>query len=94
MISATNRNGLATNSAHFQLKEAVSDKTIGYTVEFQNVEGNMENFLLPKEKKFIQLRNDNNGEMCWAPRIRLYNTRTTDKGSYSDTLNFTITPQA
>ncbi|WP_179204112.1 hypothetical protein [Yersinia intermedia] len=94
MISATNRNGLAANTAHFQLKEAVSDKTIGYTVEFQNLEGNTANFVLPKEKKFIQLRNDNDGEMCWAPRIRLYNTRTTDKGSYSDTLNFTITPQA
>ncbi|WP_420070858.1 hypothetical protein [Yersinia sp. 1252 StPb PI] len=94
MISATNRNGLAANTAHFQLKEAESDKTIGYTVEFQNQAGNTKNFLLPKEKKFIQLRNDNNGEMCWSPRIRLYNTKTTDKGSYSDTLNFTITPQA
>ncbi|WP_145586240.1 hypothetical protein [Yersinia kristensenii] len=97
MISASNINGLAPNNRHFQLKEDKGNNIINYRVILKNDEYAKTDFSLPADKKFIQLKADNNtGEekMCWSPKIRLYRTDTTDKGSYSDTLNFTITPLA
>ncbi|WP_145509896.1 MULTISPECIES: hypothetical protein [Yersinia] len=97
MISASNINGLAQNNRHFQLKEDKGNNIINYRVILKNDEYAKTDFSLPADKKFIQLKADNNtGEekMCWSPQIRLYRTDTTDKGSYSDTLNFTITPLA
>lgn len=96
MISASNINGLASNR-FFQLKEKQGHNLINYKVRLHNNENTQDSFSLPKERKFIQLKTDNflgEEQMCWSPRIRLYRTSTTDKGSYSDTLNFTITPQA
>ncbi|WP_032814891.1 hypothetical protein [Yersinia mollaretii] len=97
MIKASNRNGLSANNKHFQLKENTGNNTINYQVRMKNAENREVNFELPKEQKFIKLRNNNNDteQMCWSPKIRFYGTDTTiDKGSYSDTLNFTITPEA
>ncbi|AHM76255.1 hypothetical protein [Yersinia hibernica] len=97
MISASNINGLAPNSQYFQLKENQGNNIINYQVALKNDENIKTDFSLPVDKKFIQLTSDNSaGEerMCWSPTIQLYHTDTTDKGSYSDTLNFTITPLA
>lgn len=96
MISASNINGLAPNNRHFQLKENKGN-IINYQVTLKNDEDTRTDFSLPVDKKFIQLKEDNSAgeeKMCWLPKIRLYPTDTTDKGSYSDTLNFTITPLA
>ncbi len=96
-ISASNRNGLAPNNQHFQLKENKGNNIINYKVVLKSDEYTNSDFSLPRNKKSIQLKADNHtGEeqMCWSPKIRLYPTDTTDKGSYSDTLNFTITPSA
>ncbi|HDL6967504.1 TPA: hypothetical protein PXM11_002902 [Yersinia enterocolitica] len=97
MISASNRNGLAPNNRHFQLKENKGNSIINYNVALKSDEYVKKDFSLPRDKKSIQLKADNHtGEeqMCWSPKIRIYSTNTTDKGSYSDTLNFTITPSA
>ncbi|WP_227739245.1 hypothetical protein [Yersinia artesiana] len=97
MISATNINGLALNNQHFQLKEPEGNNFINYKVELRSYENSGADFELPKDKKYIQLKNDNNqvmSDMCWEPNITLFSTDTTGKGSYSDTLNFTITPLA
>lgn len=97
MISATNINGLAPNNQHFQLKEPEGNSFINYKVELRSNENAKANFKLPQGKKYIQLNSDNNqvmSDMCWEPNITLFSTDTTDKGSYSDTLNFTITPLA
>ncbi|WP_186381460.1 hypothetical protein [Yersinia mollaretii] len=97
MIKASNRNGLSANNKHFQLKENTGNNTINYQVRMKNAQNRDVNFELPKEQKFIKLRNNNNDteQICWLPKIRFYGTDTTiDKGSYSDTLNFTITPEA
>lgn len=97
MIKASNRNGLSANNKHFQLKAATGNNTINYQVRMKNAQNREVNFELPKEQKFIKLRNNNHDteQMCWSPKIRFYGTDTTiDKGSYSDTLNFTITPEA
>ncbi|WP_145537889.1 hypothetical protein [Yersinia kristensenii] len=97
MISASNTNGLAPNNRHFQLREDNGNNIINYRVTLKNNEHTKKDFSLPLDKKFIQLNADNNtGEeqMCWSPKIRLYRTDSTDKGRYSDTLNFTITPLA
>ncbi|WP_042818636.1 hypothetical protein [Yersinia wautersii] len=98
MISASNLNGLAESSRYFQLKDNQGEHIINYKVTLKNHEDSEADFSLPKEKKFIQLKSDNsNGgeaQMCWSPRIRVYSTDTTDKGHYTDTLNFTITPLA
>ncbi|HHL2501799.1 TPA: hypothetical protein ACQ301_003902 [Yersinia enterocolitica] len=97
MISATNINGLAPNNQHFQLKEPEGNNFINYKVELRSNENARANFELPKDKKHIQLKSDNNqvmSDMCWEPNITLFSTDTTNKGSYSDTLNFTITPLA
>ncbi|WP_392432664.1 hypothetical protein ACF3VQ_19845 [Yersinia sp. HM-2024] len=96
-ISATNINGLAANNQHFQLKEQEGNNFINYKVELNSDENAGANFELPKDKKNIQLKSDNNqvrSKMCWEPNIILFGTDTTDKGSYSDILNFTITPLA
>ena len=97
MISAKNINGLAPNNQHFQLKEPEGNSFINYKVELRSNENVGADFELPKDKKYIQLKSDNNQvmtDMCWEPNITLFSTDTTDKGSYSDTLNFTITPLA
>ncbi|HHA0036996.1 TPA: hypothetical protein ACOEXB_003746 [Yersinia enterocolitica] len=97
MISATNINGLASNNQHFQLKEPKENKFINYKVELRSNDNAGADFEFPKDKKYIQLKSDNNQvmtDMCWEPNITLFSTETTDKGSYSDTLNFTITPLA
>lgn len=96
MISATNINGLAPNNQHFQLKEPEGNKFINYKVDLRSINAGAD-FELPKDKKYIQLKSDNNQvmtDMCWEPNITLFSTDTTGKGSYSDTLNFTITPLA
>ena len=70
---------------------------INYKVELNSDENAGATFELPKDKKNIQLISDNNqvrSKMCWEPNIILFGTDTTDKGSYSDILNFTITPLA
>lgn len=97
MISATNINGLSANNQHFQLKEPEENKFINYKVELRSNENAGADFALPKDKKYIQLKSDNNqvmSDMCWEPNITLFSTESTGKGSYSDTLNFTITPLA
>ncbi|HDL6963780.1 TPA: hypothetical protein PXM28_003127 [Yersinia enterocolitica] len=97
MISATNINGLAPNNQYFQLKEPEENKFINYKVELRSNENAGADFELPKDKKYIQLKSDDNqvrSNMCWEPNITLFSTDTTNKGSYSDTLNFTITPFA
>lgn len=97
MIKASSLNGLSANNQHFQLRENTGNNTINYQVRMKNAENKEVNFELPKEQKFIKLKNNNNDteQMCWSPRIRLYGSDTViDKGSYSDTLNFTITPEA
>lgn len=97
MISANNLNGLAANNRYFQLKDKHGEQVINYKVTLKNSEHAEADFSLPKEKKFIQLNHDSDSgeeQMCWSPRIRVYSTDTTDKGRYTDTLNFTITPLA
>ncbi|AIN14396.1 alpha-related fimbriae major subunit [Yersinia pseudotuberculosis] len=98
MISASNLNGLAESSRYFQLKDNQGEHIINYKVTLKNHEDSEADFSLPKEKKFIQLKSDTSSggeaQMCWSPRIRVYSTDTTDKGHYTDTLNFTITPLA
>ncbi|CNL52689.1 hypothetical protein [Yersinia aleksiciae] len=97
MIKATNLNGRSTNSQYFQLREKAGNNSINYKVRMKNTENADTDFELPKDQKFIKFKNSNNDteQMCWSPKIRLYGTDTTiDKGSYSDTLNFTITPEA
>ncbi|WP_145589520.1 hypothetical protein [Yersinia rochesterensis] len=97
MISASNINGLAPNNRYFQLKESKGNNIINYNVALKSDEDAKTDFSLPLNKKFIQLKDDNHAgeeQMCWSPKIRLYPTDTTDKGSYSDTLNFTIIPLA
>lgn len=96
MISASNINTLDNSGQYFQLKEKEGNNLINYNVRLRN-EDPSKNFVLPKEKKFIQLKADNytsDEEMCWSPEISLYRTNSMDKGSYSDTLTFTITPEA
>lgn len=96
MISATNKNGLSASGEAFQLIDKSKNSVIDYLVELATNENSVEDISLPKERKFIQLKNNHGGmeRMCWSPKIKVYSTKTTDKGSYSDTLNFTITPQA
>lgn len=96
MISATNKNGLSASGGAFQLIDKSKNSVIDYLVELAANENTLEGISLPKERKFIQLKNNNGGmeRMCWSPIVKVYSTETTDKGSYSDTLNFTITPQA
>ncbi|MFQ6247146.1 hypothetical protein ACLMPP_22090 [Yersinia enterocolitica] len=97
MISANNDNKLSPNNQYFQLKEAEGNNFINYKVELRSNENAGADFELPKDKKYIQLKSDDNqarSNMCWEPNITLFSTDTTDKGSYSDTLNFTITPFA
>ncbi|EKN3725014.1 TPA: hypothetical protein ACPZRY_002696 [Yersinia enterocolitica] len=97
MISANNDNKLSPNNQYFQLKEAEGNNFINYKVELRSNENAGADFELPKDKKYIQLTSDDNqarSNMCWEPNITLFSTDTTDKGSYSDTLNFTITPFA
>lgn len=96
MISANNKNGLSASGKTFQLMDKSNNSVIDYLVELTADGDAAENISLPKERKFIQLKNNRDGmeKMCWSPKIKVYSTKTTDKGSYSDTLNFTITPQA
>ncbi|HEN3350620.1 hypothetical protein ACS78Q_18340 [Yersinia enterocolitica] len=96
-ISASNINGLAPNNQYFQLKEKNGSNFINYKVGLRSNENAGADFELPKDKKYIQLKSDDNqvmSDMCWEPNITLFSTDTTDEGSYSDTLNFTITPMA
>jgi hypothetical protein len=96
MISAHNLNGLATNNQYFQLKDQESNKIINYQVKLKNHDNADVDFSLPIMKQFIRLddNNENKEKMCWSPIIRVYSTETTDKGHYTDMLNFTITPSA
>lgn len=97
MISASNINALDNSSQYFQLKENEGNNLINYNVIFESDENPGKKFVLPKDKKFIQLKADNytsDEEMCWSPEIYLYRTDSMDKGSYSDTLTFTITPES
>ncbi|CRY56025.1 alpha-related fimbriae major subunit [Yersinia intermedia] len=96
MIKASNLNGLAGNNQYFQLKEKEGHHTIHYKVRMKNADNTEANFELPKDQKFIRLdKNSDMEQMCWSPRMRLYPTDTsTNIGHYSDTLNFTITPEA
>lgn len=97
MISADNHNGLASNNQLYQLQEEEGNNFINYKVKLNNSENAGADFELPQGKKYIHLRSDNNqmrSGMCWTPKIELFSTETTNKGSYSDTLNFTITPLA
>ncbi|CNJ14731.1 hypothetical protein HB991_12510 [Yersinia mollaretii] len=96
MISANNRNGLSTSGQQFKLIEKSGSNVINYHVELEETGRSETSISLPKERKFIQLKNNNGGmeQMCWSPKVLAYSTKTTDKGSYSDTLYFTITPQS
>ncbi|EEQ09945.1 hypothetical protein ymoll0001_36930 [Yersinia mollaretii ATCC 43969] len=96
MISANNRNGLSTSGQQFKLIEKSGSNVINYHVELEETGRPETSISLPKERKFIQLKNNNGGmeQMCWSPKVLAYSTKTTDKGSYSDTLYFTITPQS
>ncbi|HDL7825375.1 TPA: hypothetical protein PXP39_003361 [Yersinia enterocolitica] len=97
MISATNINGLASNNQHFQLKEQQGNNFINYMVKLNSNDNAGADFEFPKDTKYINLKSDDNqviSDMCWEPNITLFSTENTDKGSYSDTLNFTITPLA
>ncbi|WP_227728936.1 hypothetical protein [Yersinia proxima] len=97
MISATNINGLASKNKYFQLKEQEGSSFINYKVKLSSNENTGADFELPKDTKYIQFKSDNNqvmSDMCWTPKIELFSTNTTGKGSYSDILNFTITPLA
>lgn len=97
MISASNINALDNSGQYFQLKENEGNSLINYNVIFESDENPGKKFVLPKDKKFIQLKADNytsDEEMCWSPEIYLYRTDSMDKGSYSDTLTFTITPES
>lgn len=97
MISATNINGLASKNKYFQLKEQEGSSFINYKVKLSSNENTGADFELPKDTKYIQLKSDNNqvmSDMCWTPKIELFSTDTTGKGSYSDILNFTIKPLA
>lgn len=97
MISASNINALDNSGRYFQLKEKEGNNLINYNVRFVSDENPGKTFVLPKDKKFIQLKADNftsDEEMCWSPEIHLYRTDSMDKGSYSDTLTFTITPES
>lgn len=97
MISASNINALDNSGQYFQLKEKAGNNLINYNVIFESDENPSKKFVLPKDKKFIQLIANNYAdkqEMCWSPEIYLYRTDSMDKGSYSDTLTFTITPES
>ncbi|AKP33924.1 hypothetical protein [Yersinia aleksiciae] len=96
MINASNSHGLSADNQQFRLIEKSGKNIINYHLELEGGGGTKLSFSLPENKKFIQLRDTGGGmeQMCWSPKIRLYRTATTDKGHYSDTLNFTITPQA
>ncbi|CND48738.1 alpha-related fimbriae major subunit [Yersinia frederiksenii] len=97
MISASNINALDNSGQYFQLKENAGNNLINYNVIFESDENPSKKFVLPKDKKFIQLIANNYAdkqEMCWSPEIYLYRTDSMDKGSYSDTLTFTITPES
>ncbi|MGT3206059.1 hypothetical protein ACVST5_13390 [Yersinia enterocolitica] len=97
MINATNINGLASYNQHFQLKEQQGNNFINYQVELNSNDNAGADFEFPKDTKYINLKSDDNqvmSNMCWTPKIKLFSTGTIDKGSYSDTLNFTITPLA
>ncbi|CNG02308.1 alpha-related fimbriae major subunit [Yersinia enterocolitica] len=89
-IQANNLNGLSADRNHFQLKD--KDKIINYQV-ILITEGINYAFFLPEDNYINYLKKDAE-KMCWTPKIKLFSTNTTDKGSYSDTLNFTITPLA
>ncbi|MGL4487563.1 MAG: hypothetical protein ACRCUG_11560 [Yersinia sp. (in: enterobacteria)] len=89
-INAKNLNGLSTDSNHFQLKD--KEKVINYQVILRT-EYNSYDFSLPGNSNFTGF-DKNVKEMCWTPKIQIFSTGNTDKGSYSDTLSFTVTPLA
>ncbi|CNH97332.1 alpha-related fimbriae major subunit [Yersinia thracica] len=93
MISANNSNGLSADGKYFQFKR--KEKTINYRLILSGNNGQYSPYL-PLSKSFMLLENGNSNtkQMCWSPEINLFSTDTTDKGFYSDTLNFTITPEA
>lgn len=97
MISINNTNGLSADGK-FRLIEKSNNNVINYDI-FLSYHGPFDNkidYTLNKPKQHIQLEREHfpKGEACWSPEIAVYSTDTTDKGSYSDTLNFTITPAA
>lgn len=89
-IQANNLNGLSKDRNHFQLKD--KEKVINYQVILRT-EYSSSDFFLPEDYYLTDLDKDVK-KMCWTPKIQLFSTETTDKGSYSDTLNFTIMPLA
>ncbi|MCB5304266.1 hypothetical protein [Yersinia bercovieri] len=97
-INASSTNGLSADGQHFKLIEKSSNNVINYKI-FLDGNGYQEDIVLPGQENWenwVELapnrRHEN--EVCWTPEITAYSTKTTDKGSYSDTLNFTITPEA
>ncbi|WP_145500935.1 hypothetical protein [Yersinia bercovieri] len=98
MISINNTNGLSADGKYFRLIEKSNNNVINYDISL-SYHGPFDNeidYTLNKPKQHIQLEREHfpKGETCWSPEIEVYSTDTTDKGSYSDTLNFTITPAA
>lgn len=99
-INASSTNGLSADGQHFQLIEKSSNNVINYKI-FLDGNGYQEDISLPEQENWgnwVELAPNPNrrheNEVCWTPEITAYSTKTTDKGSYSDTLNFTITPEA
>ncbi|CNF64088.1 alpha-related fimbriae major subunit [Yersinia bercovieri] len=95
-ISVDNINGLSANDQHFKLIEKSSNSEINYDIFLTSDDLGIKDIRLPNNQgDLIQLdKFFPRKEICWSPRIWVYSTDTTDKGSYSDTLNFTITPEA
>ncbi|CNH25274.1 hypothetical protein [Yersinia pekkanenii] len=95
-IQINNLNGLSPNSNYFQLKDG--DKVIHYQIEQFNYDGSVDQFpnsygRMMELATLHQIPEQSvNENICFSAEINLFSTETTDKGSYSDTLNFTITP--
>ncbi|MBS0056194.1 hypothetical protein [Yersinia sp. Marseille-Q3913] len=97
MISINNINGLSEDGQHFKLIEKSSNNVINYDI-YLSYDGAFTNEIdytqanNPSQHIHLERERFPKGEACWSPEIEVYSTGTTDKGSYSDTLNFTITP--
>ncbi|QDW35080.1 MULTISPECIES: hypothetical protein [Yersinia] len=93
VISVDNTNGLSADGQHFKLIEKSGNNVINYKIFLDGNDYQEDIVVLPEQGNWVELARHKN-EACWSPRIEVYSTETTDKGSYSDTLNFTITPEA
>ncbi|WP_145559470.1 hypothetical protein [Yersinia bercovieri] len=101
MISINNINGLSADGKHFKLIEKSSNNVINYNIYLSfsfdgsfNKDINYTQANNPSQHIYLMRNLFPKMEACWSPEIEVYSTDTTDKGSYSDTLNFTITPAA